>query len=107
MNFLVKGILLIYGSDIDLYRRRQLCFPARVIFLKAKEFLLQDCAYFFGLGSQGTWDLQSFKSFAHRVSIFSELLFTLLGQKKRERETKTERERDMWDLGIRHTNSFM
>lgn len=93
MNFLVKGILLIYGSDIDLYRRRQLCFPARVIFLKAKEFLLQDCAYFFGLGSQGTWDLQSFKSFAHRVSIFSELLFTLLGQKKRERETKTERER--------------
>lgn len=104
----MKGVLLIYGYDIDLYRRRQLCFPARVIFLKAKEILLQDCAYFFGLGSQGTWDLQSFKSFAHRVSIFSELLFTLLGQKK-EREIKREkvREKDMWDLGIRHMNSFM
>lgn len=55
----------------------------------------------------GYLGLAIFQVFAHRVSIFSELLFTLLGQKKRERDKDREREGDMWDLGIRHMNSFM
>lgn len=92
MNFLVKGILLIYGSDIDLYRRRQLCFPARVIFLKAKEVLLQDCAYFFGLGSQGTWDC-NLSSPLH-TGLASSLSFCLPSWgKNRERERQRQRER--------------
>lgn len=85
----MKYVLLMYGYDMDLYRGRQPHFPARVIFLKAKDILsTRLCLYFSGLGKQGTWDLQSFKSFALRVSLFTSLSFYVLSWGKKKKKKK-------------------
>lgn len=73
-------------------------FPARVIFLKAKYIL--SARLFLFLGNQGIWGLQSFISFAPRVNLFIPLSFCLPSWGGGDMK-------DVWDLGIRHMNSFM
>lgn len=73
-------------------------FSCKSYFSKGQEVLLQDCAYFFGLGSQGTWDC-NLSSPLH-TGLASSLSFCLPPGAKTERERDKDREREKGICGI-------